>query len=55
VRFVRSGGAPMLKMMGGNPTQQQRARDQPEVLPDLDAQPAQPVSAQPAFEPTPHG
>jgi uncharacterized membrane protein YraQ (UPF0718 family) len=40
VRFFRSGGAPMLKMMGGSPAGQQQARDQFEVLPRRDAQPA---------------
>jgi hypothetical protein len=39
VRFFRSGGAPMLKMMGGSP-EEQPPRDHPEVLPHRDAQPA---------------
>jgi hypothetical protein len=41
IRFVRSGSAPMLKMMGGSPTQQQHRRDHSEVLAHLDAQLAQ--------------
>ena len=40
VRFVRSGGAPMLKMMGGSPPQQQYTRDHSDVLPHPGAQPA---------------
>jgi uncharacterized membrane protein YraQ (UPF0718 family) len=41
IRFFRSGSAPMLKMMGGSPTQQQHTRDHSEVLPHRDAQPTQ--------------
>ena len=41
LRFVRSGNAPMLKMMGGSPAQQQHARGHREVLPRRVAQPAQ--------------
>ena len=41
IRFVRSGSAPMLKMMGGSPTVQQHPREHSEVLPHRDAQPAQ--------------
>jgi hypothetical protein len=41
IRFVRSGNAPMLKMMGGSPTQQQHVRGHREVLPHRGAQPAQ--------------
>jgi uncharacterized protein len=41
IRFFRSGGAPMLKMMGGSPTQQRHACDDSEVLPHRGAQPAQ--------------
>jgi uncharacterized membrane protein YraQ (UPF0718 family) len=36
IRFVRSGSTPILKMMGGSPTQDQHARDHPEVLPQRD-------------------
>jgi hypothetical protein len=39
LRFVRSGSAPMLKVMGGSP-EEQHPRDHPEVLPHRDAQPA---------------
>jgi hypothetical protein len=42
IRFVRSGSAPMLTMMGGS-TAQQHARDHAEVLPHDDAQPARQV------------
>ena len=38
-RFVRSGNAPMLKMMGGSPAQQ-HARGRSEVLPHSETQPA---------------
>jgi hypothetical protein len=41
VRFVRSGGAPMLKMMGGSPDGQQHTRDHFEVPPHRGARPAQ--------------
>jgi hypothetical protein len=41
MRFVRSGSAPMLEMMGGSPAQQQYTCDHSEVLPHRDAQPAQ--------------
>jgi uncharacterized membrane protein YraQ (UPF0718 family) len=40
IRFVRSGSAPMLKMMGGSAAQQ-HARGRSEVLPHSDPQPAQ--------------
>ena len=40
LRFVRSGNAPMLKMMGGSPAQQQPARGHCVVLPRRGAQPA---------------
>jgi uncharacterized membrane protein YraQ (UPF0718 family) len=41
VRFFRSGGAPMLKMMGGSPAQQPHTPDHSEVQPQRDARPAQ--------------
>jgi uncharacterized membrane protein YraQ (UPF0718 family) len=41
VRFFRTGGAPMLKMMGGSPAQQQYARGHCEVPPHRGAEPAQ--------------
>jgi hypothetical protein len=41
IRFVRSGSAPMLTMMGGCP--EQHARDHSEVLLHDDARPAQQV------------
>jgi uncharacterized membrane protein YraQ (UPF0718 family) len=41
VRFVRSGGAPMLKMMGGNPGEHEHhAHRGPPPQPQRDAQPA---------------
>ena len=43
IRFVRSGSASMLKMMGGSPAQQQHTRDHSEVLLHRDVQPAQQV------------
>ena len=41
LRFVRSGSAPMLKMMGGSPDGQQHTRDHSEVPSHCDARPAQ--------------
>jgi hypothetical protein len=39
IRFVRSGSAAMLKMMGGSPDGQQHTRDHSGVLPHRDAEP----------------